>query len=140
MFNSEFGDIKCMLLNEYKKQQPSEAEITAFIKGMSWFEDVMVDRYADDRLNEYLPLRVENRYLSESLAQLRGIEDENETLKEQNQKLYDHQETWYHLSQKEKFKIKREKEYQALEKENASLNKYRDMYYELILRLRGHKN
>lgn len=140
MFNSEFGDIKCMLLNEYKKQKRTEAEITAFIKGMSWFEDALVDRDGDDRLNEYLPLRIDNSYLIESLAQLREIESENETLKQQYQKLLDHQETWYHLSQKEKFKIKREKEYQALEKENAALNKYRDLYYELVLRLRGHKN
>lgn len=140
MFNSEFGDIKCMLLNEYKKQQPTEAEITAFIKGMSWFEDMLVDRFADDRLNEYLPLRVDNRCLAEQLAGMRKLESEIEDLKVQNKKLHDHQSMWYKLSQKEKYEIKKENEYKKLEEENASLTKYKDLYFELILRSRGKKD
>ena len=132
MKKEDYGELKRMLLDEYMQENPSEEEINAFYTGLTWFEDALYDNDIDDELNNFFPMREENKYLREQLAGMHKILEDNMEMKRLIEGMENKVKNMMKMSKQELKEEKSKYEYANLLKENIELNKYKDKYFTLL--------
>ena len=132
MKKEDYGDIKNMLLDEYKQIEADPDKISAFLTGMTWFEDALTEDDTEERLNEFLPLRISNEYLRKQLVDVQVIIAQNEKYKSLYEGMKNKMDNMCCLSNKELSKLRMDMEFQNVRKELSQYRRYRDLYYELL--------
>ena len=130
-------ELKEMLMEEYDAENPEQERADAFWFGMQDLEAAITGDTTEERLNDYLPVRISNEYLKEQLLGCRQIISENEELRKANRGYKRKIENDMTLSKSEISQLKKENEYirltEELKKCRAEKTKFQDMYYSLLI-------
>ena len=123
--------LKKVLLEEFTATDPSptDEEIKAFIKGMTWLEEALSDpKGTEDVLNEYMPLDMQNQIIREQLVGVKELLAEVEQLKKENKGLNEVIENFHTLSNSEKRQIRMDRSIQAIREEMAKINHEKEFW------------
>ena len=136
-FEQALAVLKEMLLKEYRQENPSSEQEDAFWFGMEDFEGALLDRNTEERLNDFLPVRIDNDYLREQLKGAMKILAENDELRRLNEGLNRKILNDSGLSKAEISQLKKDTEYirisEELKKCRAEKAKFQDLYYSLMI-------
>lgn len=136
-YEQALSELKEALMEEYLAENPGQEGSDAFWYGLQDMEAAVTDTSTEDRLNDFLPVRVMNEYLKEQLIGCRHIISENEELRKANNGFKRKIENDMTLSKSEISQLKKENEYirltDELKKCRAEKTRFQDMYYSLLI-------
>lgn len=136
-YENAIDELKDMLMKEYMEKPSSTEMQDAFWFGMEDFENALLDKSTEERLNDFLPVRLTNEYLREQLIGAQQILAENDELRRLNEGLKRKIQNDSVLSKSEISQLKKETEYIRINEElkmlRAEKAKFQDLYYTLMI-------
>lgn len=124
--------VKDMLMAEFMENNPTPEEQRSFYLGMVYMEEALYNpEDTDERLNDYVPQKLINKYLQIELEGVKDLVALNEKLKSEINGLKNILKNNEYLSKAEIRELRKNKEYQRVVDELAAYRRHCDFWCEM---------